>query len=113
MKMIMAVIQPDKLTDVKQALYEAKVFKMTALNVIGCGQQMGFSESYRGAKTEVNLLKKVEIQVAVNEEYVQVTIDAIIKGARTGKIGDGKIFVLDLPQCVRIRTGETGNDAIG
>ena len=83
------------------------------MNVIGCGQQMGFEESYRGAKSEINLLKKVELQIAVNDSFVQPTVDAIIKGARTGKIGDGKIFVLDLPECIRIRTGEKGSEAIG
>jgi len=113
MKLIIAVIQPERLTDVKQALFEAKVFKMTALNVIGCGQQMGYRETYRGVPTEVNLLKKVELQIAVNEGFVQPTIDAIIQGARSGNIGDGKIFVLDLPRVVRIRTGEEGNEAIG
>ena len=113
MKMIIAVIQPDKLTDVKTALLEAKVGKMTALNVIGCGQQMGYTESYRGAKTEVNLLKKVELQIAVNDDFVKPTVDAIIRGARSGNIGDGKIFILDLPECIRIRTGETGKAAIG
>ena len=113
MKMIIAVIQPDKLTDVKAALMAAQVYKMTAMNVIGCGQQMGYKETYRGAITEVNLLKKVELQIAVNDHFVKPTIDAIIKGARTGNIGDGKIFVLDLPECIRIRTGETGSAAIG
>ena len=113
MKMIIAVIQPDKLTDVKAALMAAQVYKMTAMNVIGCGQQMGYKETYRGAITEVNLLKKVELQIAVNDNFVKPTIDAIIKGARTGNIGDGKIFVHDLPECIRIRTGETGSAAIG
>ena len=113
MKMIIAVIQPDKLTDVKAALMAAQVYKMTAMNVIGCGQQMGYKETYRGAITEVNLLKKVELQIAVNDNFVKPTIDAIIKGARTGNIGDGKICVLDLPECIRIRTGETGKAAIG
>lgn len=113
MKMIIAVIQPEKLTDVKEALMAAGVGKMTAKNVIGCGQQGGYEESYRGAVTEVNLLKKVELQIAVNEEFVQPTIDAIIKGARTGKIGDGKIFVTELTECIRIRTGEKGKEAIG
>jgi nitrogen regulatory protein P-II 1 len=113
MKLIIAVIQPDKLTDVKKALFEAQVYKMTALNVIGCGQQMGYKETYRGAPTEVNLLKKVELQIAVNEAFVEPTVGAIIKGARTGNIGDGKIFILDLPECIRIRTGERGNEAIG
>jgi nitrogen regulatory protein P-II 1 len=74
---------------------------------------MGYRETYRGAPTEVNLLKKVELQIAVNEDFVEPTIEAIIKGARTGKIGDGKIFVMDLPECIRIRTGERGHDAIG
>ena len=113
MKLIIAVIQPDKLADVKEALTEAKVTKMTVSNVIGCGQQMGYKETYRGAPTEINLLKKVELQIAVNEDFVKPTIDAIIKGARTGNIGDGKIFVLDMPECIRIRTGETGKAAIG
>jgi nitrogen regulatory protein P-II 1 len=113
MKLILAIIQPEKLTDVKQALLAANVHKMTALNVIGCGQQMGYRESYRGAKEEINLLKKVELQIAVNEDFVKPTVEAIIRGARTGNIGDGKIFVLDLPECIRIRTGETGQAAIG
>lgn len=113
MKMIIAVIQPTKLPDVKQALFDARVGKMTVTNVIGCGQQAGYTESYRGNVIEVNLLKKIRLEIAVNEDFVQPTIDAIIKGARTGNIGDGKIFVLDLPQCVRIRTGEEGGDAIG
>jgi nitrogen regulatory protein P-II 1 len=113
MKLIIAVIKLEKLTDVKKALYEAEVFKMTALNVIGCGQQMGYQETYRGARTEVNLLKKVEMQIAVNENFVEPTVEAIIKGARTGRIGDGKIFILDLPECIRIRTGERGREAIG
>ena len=113
MKIIIAVIQPDKLSDVKDALHAANVTKMTASNVIGCGQQMGYTETYRGIPAEINLLKKVELRIAVNESFVKPTVDAIIKGARTGKIGDGKIFVLDLPECIRIRTGETGADAIG
>lgn len=113
MKLILAIIQPEKLPDVKQALFEAQVYKMTALNVIGCGQQMGYQETYRGGITEVNLLKKVELQIAVNEAFVKPTVDAIIKGARSGNIGDGKIFILDLPECIRIRTGETGSEAIG
>ena len=113
MKMITAIIQPEKLPDVKAALFGAEIHKMTVTNVIGCGQQMGFKETYRGAVTEVNLLKKVELQIAVNEDFVQPTIDAIIKGARSGKIGDGKIFVSDLLDCIRIRTGERGKEAIG
>jgi nitrogen regulatory protein P-II 1 len=113
MKLIIAVIQPHKLDDVKRALQEAGVSKMTVSNAIGCGQQGGYTESYRGVRTEINLLKKVEIKIAVNEGFVEPTIDAIIKGARSGNIGDGKILVVDLPRCIRIRTGETGEKAIG
>ncbi|MDX9867629.1 MAG: P-II family nitrogen regulator [Kiritimatiellia bacterium] len=113
MKLILAVIQPDKLADVKEALFAAHITKMTVSNVIGCGQQMGYTETYRGIPSEINLLKKVELRIAVNEEFVRPTVDAIIRGARTGRIGDGKIFLLDLPECIRIRTGETGPEAIG
>jgi len=113
MKLIIAYIQPEKLTDVKQALYEAEVFKVSVTNALGCGQQRGYHESYRGVDIEVNLLKKVRLEIAVNEDFVQPTVDAIIKGARTGQIGDGKIFIVDLPQCIRIRTGETDGEAIG
>lgn len=113
MKLIIAMIQPHKLTDVKQALFDADVHKMTVTNVLGCGQQKGFTETYRGVVHEVNLLKKVKLEIAVNQEFVKPTIDAIIKGARTGNIGDGKIFVISLDECIRIRTGEVGEEAIG
>ena len=113
MKLIIAYIQPERLNDVKQALYESEIFKMSVTNALGCGQQKGYHESYRGVDMEVNLLKKVRLEIAVNEDYVKPTVDAIIKGARTGEIGDGKIFVLDLGECIRIRTGETGGVAIG
>jgi len=113
MKLIIAVVQPEKLTDVKQALSEAKVGKMTVSNVIGCGSQGGFTESYRGTFTEVNLLDKVRFEIAVNEDFVKPAVDAIIKGARSGKIGDGKIFIVPLEECIRVRTGETGTEAIG
>jgi nitrogen regulatory protein P-II 2 len=112
MKLIVAVIQPEKLTDVKQALFEANITKMTVSNVIGCGQQMGYTESYRGAVTEINLRKKVRIEVAVNDEFMNPAIDAIIKGARSGNIGDGKIFITDMYECIKVRTGEKGNGAI-
>ncbi len=113
MKLIIAIVRPEKLTEVKQALFEAGVGKMTVTNVIGCGQQGGYEEAYRGAISEVNLLKKVRFEIAVNEEYVQPTIQAILTAARTGKIGDGKIFVLPLERCIRVRTGEEGKEAIG
>jgi nitrogen regulatory protein P-II 1 len=113
MKLITAIIQPDKLTAVQDALLEAKVTKMTVSSVQGCGQQAGYEESYRGALVTVNLLKKTQIVIAVNDDYVEPTVAAIIKGARTGKIGDGKIFIRNLEECIRIRTGETGSEAIG
>lgn len=113
MKLIIAFIQPERLNAVKQSLYDAEIFKMSVTNALGCGQQKGFHESYRGADIEVNLLKKIRIEIAVNDDFVQPTIDAVIKGARTGKIGDGKIFVVELAECVRIRTGEKGKEAIG
>jgi nitrogen regulatory protein P-II 2 len=113
MKLVIAYIQPHKLNDIKQALYKKEVYKMSVTNALGCGEQKGYHESYRGVAFEVNLLKKVRLEIAVNENFVQRTIDAIIEGARTGQIGDGKIFVMDLPECVRIRTGETGQKAIG
>jgi len=113
MKLIIAYIKPEKLTAVKQSLYEAEVFKMSVTNSLGCGQQKGYHETYRGVDVEVNLLKKVRLEIAVNDKFVKPTVDAVIKAARTGSIGDGKIFVLDLPECIRIRTGETGSEAIG
>ena len=113
MKLIIAYIQPEKLNDVKQELYKKDIFKLSVTNALGCGQQGGYHESYRGVDVEVNLLKKVRMEIAVNEDFVEKTVEAIIAGARTGEIGDGKIFILDLPECIRIRTGETGSAAIG
>lgn len=113
MKLIIAYIQPDKLNDVKQELYKAEVFKMSVTNALGCGQQMGFTESYRGVDIEVNLLKKVRIEIAVNDDFVQKTVDAIVAGAKTGTIGDGKIFITPLEDVVRIRSGERGTEAVG
>ena len=113
MKLVIAYIQPHRLKDVKQALYKAQVYKMSVTNALGCGEQHGYAESYRGIKFEVTLLKKVRLEIAVNEDFVEKTIDAICEGAKTGQIGDGKIFVVDLPECVRIRTGQRGGEAIG
>lgn len=113
MKLIIAYIQPERLNEVKKMLYEEEVYKMSVTNALGCGQQKGFHESYRGADVEVNLLKKVRLEIAVNDNFLNRTIDAIIKGARTGTIGDGKIFVLNLEDCIRIRSGEKGSSAIG
>ena len=113
MKLIIAYVQPHKLSDVKEQLFKAEVYKMSVTNSMGAGQQKGYTEHYRGVDIEVNLLKKVRIEIAVNDNFVQATMDAIVAGARTGEIGDGKIFVLPLEDCVRIRSGETGTDAIG
>jgi nitrogen regulatory protein P-II 1 len=113
MKLVIAYIQPDKLNDVKQALYAKNVRKMSVTNALGCGQQGGYTEQFRGVVAEVNLLKKTRIEIAVNDNFVEPTIEAIIKGARTDKIGDGKIFVIPIEQSIRIRTGERGAEAIG
>jgi len=113
MKMIIAYIQPHKLNEVKQELYKSEIYKISVSNAMGCGQQKGYSEIYRGVDIEVNLLKKVRIEIGVNDNFVQPTVDAIMKGAQTGEIGDGKIFILPLDECIRIRTGETGSEAIG
>lgn len=113
MKLIIAMIQPHKLPDVKKALFDNEIYKMTVTNVLGCGQQKGYTETYRGVIHEVNLIKKIRLEIAVNEKFVEPTINAIKKGAYTGNIGDGKIFVINLTRCVRIRTGEEGKEAIG
>jgi nitrogen regulatory protein P-II 2 len=113
MKYIIAIIQPHKLDDVKNALEEVDVNLMTVSTVLGQGRQKGITEIYRGAKEAGGLLKKVKLEIACNDEYVEPTIEAIIKGARTGEVGDGKIFVMDLENVVRIRTGERGGRAIG
>jgi len=113
MKMIIAYIKPERLNAVKQELYAREIYKISVTNALGCGQQKGYTETYRGAIQEVNLLKKVRLAIGVNDAFVDKTIEAIIAGARTGKIGDGKIFVLPLEDCIRIRTGEKGSDAIG
>jgi len=113
MKLIIAYIKPERLNAVKQELYSRKIFKLSVTNAMGCGQQQGYVNAYRGAISEVNLLKKVRLAIGVNDEFVQPTIDGIIAGARTGNIGDGKIFVLPMEECIRIRTGETGPEAIG
>jgi len=115
MKLIIAIIQPNRLEAVKAALTEVEVFRLTVMDVQGFGRQKGHTEVYRGHEIAVNLLRKVQLQIAVNDEFVEPTIDAIIKGGRTGsagEIGDGKIFVLPLDDCIRIRTGERGGEAI-
>ena len=115
MKLIVAIIQPTKLEAVKEALTEVEVVRLTVMDCQGFGRQQGQTEIYRGTEVTINLRRKVQLQIAVNEEFVEPTIDAILKGGRTGEkgeIGDGKIFVLPLDDCIRIRTGERGNEAI-
>ncbi|MEQ8787056.1 MAG: P-II family nitrogen regulator [Pirellulaceae bacterium] len=115
MKLIIAIIQPSRLEAVKEALTEVEVFRLTVMDCQGFGRQKGQTEVYRGHELTVNLLRKVQLQIAVNEEFVQPTIDAVIKAGRSGEkgeIGDGKIFILPMDDCVRIRTGERGRDAI-
>jgi len=113
MKLIVAIIQPHKLEDVLLELDKKEIYLKTVSNVLGCGRQKGRTEVYRGRKETGNLLKKVRLEIAVNEKYVEPAISAIMQGAKCGKIGDGKIFILDLAECIRIRTGERGGDAIG
>lgn len=115
MKLIIAIIQPNHLESVKAALAEVEVFRLTVMDVQGFGRQRGQTEVYRGHEFTVSLLRKVQLMIAVNEEFLEPTIDAIIQGGRTGEkgeIGDGKIFVLPLEDCIRIRTGERGGEAI-
>ncbi len=115
MKLIIAIVQPNRLENVKLALTEVEVFRLTVMDVQGFGRQKGHTEVYRGHEYTVNLLRKVELQIAVNDEFVEPTVEAIIRGGRTGEtgqIGDGKIFILPLEECIRIRTGERGPEAI-
>jgi nitrogen regulatory protein P-II 1 len=115
MKLIIGIIQPSKLEAVKEALTEVEVVRLTVMDCQGFGRQKGQTEVYRGRELAVNLLRKVQLQIAVNEEFVEPTVSAIIEGGRTGEkgeIGDGKIFVLPLDDCIRIRTGERGPEAI-
>lgn len=113
MKLIIAIIKPDRLEAVKQELYKADINLMTVHEVLGHGRQMGVTQVYRGVKEMGNLLRKAQLEIAVNEEFVEPAIEAIIKGAQTRETGDGKIFVLDLVDCVRISTDERGEKAIG
>ncbi len=113
MKLIIAYIQPEKLRDVKKELFKKEVYRVSVSNAIGAGQQAGYTETYRGVVHEINLLKKVRLEIAVNDNFIDITVEAIMRGAKTGNIGDGKIFIVPLEECVRIRTGEKGSNAIG
>src|SRR3974377_116954 len=115
MKLIIAIIQPTRLEAVKEALSRVEVFRLTVMDVQGFGRQKGYTEVYRGHEVTVNLLRKIELQIAVNEDFVEPTVNAILEAGRSGlegKIGDGKIFILPLDDCIRIRTGERGPEAI-
>src|SRR3989338_11303558 len=103
MKLIVAYIQPEKLEDVKKELSAKEVFRMSVSRAKGCGENKGYVESYRGVKKDVTLLPKLRLEIAVNEDFVETTVNAIVKSAKTGNIGDGKIFILPLEDCIRIR----------
>jgi len=114
-KLIIAIVQPNRLEQIKEALTEVEVFRLTVLDCLGFGRQKGQKSSTRAQESSVNLLRKLQLQIAVNDEFVEPTVQAILKGAKSsdsGQIGDGKIFVLPMEDCVRIRTGERGSDAI-
>ena len=113
MKYIVAIIQPDRVDEVLQRLENKDIHLVTVTSVMGRGRQKGISEVYRSHKEAGSLLRKLKLEIAVNDEYIKPTIDAITSSARTGNIGDGKIFVLDLSEVIRIRTGETGKIAVG
>jgi nitrogen regulatory protein P-II 1 len=113
MKYVVAIIKPHKLEAVMQELDKEEIYLRTVSEVLGCGRQKGVTEVYRGVKEAGNLLRKVKLEIAVNDKFLEPTIKAITGGAGEGEIGDGKIFVLDLKDCIRIRTGEHGGEAIG
>ena len=116
MKMIIAIIRPEKLEAVQSALSERDVYLMTVSDVRGCGRQRGSTEMYRGAEFQTRLLPKLKLEIAVNDAFLEATIEAIVHASRsgdTGHVGDGKIFVISLEDCIRIRTGERGGQAIG
>ena len=112
MKKIEAIIKPFKLDEVKEALIEAGITGITVSEVKGHGRQQGHTELYRGAEYVVDFLPKVKLEIFVNDEFVDVTVNAILEHAKTGKIGDGKIFILPVEEAIRIRTGERGKDAV-
>ncbi|MDD4869501.1 MAG: P-II family nitrogen regulator [Kiritimatiellae bacterium] len=113
MKYIIAIIQPDRLEEVLRLLNEKEIHLVTVSNVVGRGRQKGIAEVYRSHKEAGSLLRKVKLEIGVNDAFVKPTVEAIMEGGRTGKVGDGKIIILDMSECIRIRTGETGSVAIG
>lgn len=113
MKYIIAVIQPDRMDEVLERLTEKEIYLVTVSNVMGRGRQKGIAQIYRSHTEAGSLLRKVKLEIAVNDDFVDAAVEAVEGGARTGQIGDGKIFILDLEQTIRIRTGERGGKAIG
>ena len=113
MKYIVAIIQPDRVDEVLRLLTEKEIHLVTVSTVLGRGRQKGIAEVYRSHKEAGSLLKKVKLEIAVNDAFVKPTVEAITQGARTGQVGDGKIFIVNMEECIRIRTGETGGTAIG
>jgi nitrogen regulatory protein P-II 1 len=113
MKYIIAIVQPDRLDEILERLTEKEIHLVTVTTVMGRGRQKGMATVYRSHKEAGSLLRKVKLEIAVNDAFVPATVDAIQRGGRTGEVGDGKIFVLELKECIRIRTGETGGVAIG
>jgi len=113
MKLLIAIIQPDRLETVKEELYKAEINLMTVSEVLGHGRQKGITEVYRGARETGNLLRKIRLEIALNDKFVEPAVQAIVRGAKTGETGDGKVFILDMQDCVRIRTEERGSAAIG
>lgn len=112
MKKIEAIIRPSKLEDLKEELLKINLNGITITQVMGCGKQLGWKEFYRGAEISLNVLPKVKVELIVNDDVVETVVDAIIKFSRTGEIGDGKIFISDIIECIRIRTGERGVAAL-
>ncbi|OHD57711.1 MAG: transcriptional regulator [Spirochaetes bacterium GWF1_51_8] len=112
MKYVIAIIQPSRLEAVRDALQQAEITRMTISDVMGYGRQMGHTENFMGKEYEINFTRKVKLEIAVNDEFLETTVDTIMKVARTGKIGDGKIFIFPMDEVIRIRTGETGKEAI-
>jgi len=113
MKYVIGIIQPDRLDEVLKRLTEEEVHLVTVSNVLGRGRQKGIAQVYRSHKEQGSLLKKVKLEIAVNDAFVEKTVRAVTGGAQSGQIGDGKVFIMDLEECIRIRTGERGGEAIG
>lgn len=112
MKRIEAIIRPSKLENIKESLKNNNIHGVTISQVMGCGQQRGWKEYHRGTEITTNVLPKIEVKIAVEDEKVDETIELIISIAKTGEVGDGKIFVVDIAECIRIRTGEKGDKAL-